>query len=178
MATYSQRKIRTLLRQSDNARTADEKGEKLEGLTCHLFQKVAGVFFYDKNVIDGQRAHELDVVFTNLQHQNGFRFLDPVIFVECKNTGERVSSQAVGWFVRKLQDRGANSGILIALNGITGVADGESAAHSEVLNALLRDKIKILILTRDDILLLRTTNDTVTLLREKYLQLTVYKTVV
>jgi len=52
--------------------------------------------------------------------------------------------------VRKLQDRGASHGILIALNGITG--DGDQSAHSEVLGALIRDKIKILVLTRGEIL--------------------------
>lgn len=176
MARYSQPTIRLLLRQSDTAASADEKGEKLETLARYLFEKVRGMSFFDKNVIDQPRAHELDLVFSNTQDST-LRFLDPVVFIECKNTADRVGSQAVGWFVRKLQDRGATSGILIALSGITGAADGVSNAHSEVLTALVRDRIKILILSRDEILNLQTTNDLVESLLQKYLQLAVYKTV-
>jgi hypothetical protein len=177
MARYSQPKIRLLLRQSDTAASADEKGEKLETLTRYLFEKVRSMSFFDRNVIDQPRAHELDLVFSNTQDSTALRFLDPVVFIECKNTADRVGSQAVGWFVRKLQDRGATSGILIALSGITGAADGVSNAHSEVLTALVRDRIKILILSRDEILNLQTTDDLVDSLLQKYLQLAVYKTV-
>jgi hypothetical protein len=52
------------------------------------------------------------------------RFLDPIVIVECKNTGTPVGSQDVGWFVRKLQNRGANVGILVALAGIAGAQAG------------------------------------------------------
>ena len=57
----------------------------------------------------------------------------------------QVGSNEVAWFVHKLKVRGASHGILIALNGITG--QGETSAHSEVLGALIGDKIKILVLS-------------------------------
>jgi hypothetical protein len=104
-------------------------------------------------------------------------FLDSVLIVECKHAADPVGSAAVGWFVRKLQDRGCRHGILIALNGITGSGDGQSNAHSEVLTALVRDGIKILVLSRAEILGLANTEDLIALLKAKVLRLTLYRTV-
>jgi hypothetical protein len=177
MPKYFQRKIRTLLQESDDAPTSDEKGNKLEELTRYLFEKVPGVSFYGKNILNDNRAHELDVVFWNATNQSEISFLDLVLIVECKNTGSPVSSSDVGWFVRKLQDRGVNCAILVALNGITGIADGSSNAHSEVLSALIRDKIKILVITREEILAFTHTDDLVELPKKKIMALTLYKTV-
>src|SRR2546421_11876003 len=112
MPKYSQRRIRALLRESDNASTNDERGDKLEELTRYLFEKVRGISFYDRNILDANRAQELDVVFWNPSNLSEIGFLDLVLIIECKNTGHPVSSAGVGWFVRKLQDRGANHGIL------------------------------------------------------------------
>ncbi len=178
MARYSTARIARLLHDSDNAPTADQKGEILEQLTRYVFERVPGVSFYAKNILDGNRAHELDVVFWNLQKQSDICFLDAVIIVECKNTAHPVSSAQVGWFVRKLQDRGATHGVLIALNGITGNNDEDNSAHSEVSSALVRDKIRVLVVTREELLALHTTDNLVNLLKEKILQLTLYKTIV
>jgi len=178
MARYSQKKIRKLIQQSDNASTADKKGDKLEELAKYLFGKIRGVTFYGKNILDGNRAQEIDVVFWNLQNVSDLCFLDAILIVECKNLCTPVSSSEVGWFVRKLQDRGAACGLLIILGGITGSQDGTSNAHSEVLSALTRDGIKIIILTRHEILSLRLTYDLIKLIREKLLNLTLRKTVV
>lgn len=70
-----------------------------------------------------------------------------------------------------------NNGILISLSGITGANDGQSNAHSEVLSALVRDKIKILLISRDDILNLTTTDNLVEHLQDKMLKLTIEKTI-
>jgi hypothetical protein len=177
MSRYSKKRIRALLRESDTASTADKKGEKLEELARYLFEKVSGISFYGRNILDGNRAHELDVVFWNPSNLSEIGFLDLVLIIECKNTGNPVSSADVGWFIRKLQDRGANYAILIALSGITGAASGVDNAHSEILSALVRDKIKVLVVTRQEILDLNDTADLVELLKKKILTLTLYKTV-
>jgi hypothetical protein len=177
MARYSKAKIRTLLGQSDAAATADEKGEKLERLVRHLFEKIPGLYYHDKNILDANRAHELDVAFWNSQNRSEVFFLDPVVIVECKNTAHPVGSPEVGWFVRKLQDRGANYGVLVALSGITGAGDGTTGAHSEVLTALTRDRIKIVLITREDILSLGSSDDLVQVIKSKVLRLTLYKAV-
>ena len=79
--------------------------------------------------------------------------------------------------MRKLQDRSTTAGVLVTLSGITGAADGVSNAHSEVLSALVRDRIKILVLNHEELISLTTTGDLLGLLKEKYLQLVLYKTV-
>ena len=178
MARYSVSEISRLLDESDNAPTADKKGEKLEDLARYLLEKIPGVEFYDRNVLDGQRAHEIDIVFWNHPTRSRISFLDTVLIVEFKNHGTPVSSAQVGWFVRKLQDRGAKSAILISLSGITGSFNEESNAHSEVLNALVRDGIKILILSRSEILRLLNTNDLYDLLKKKLLKLTLNRTII
>ena len=174
MARYSAAKMQQMLQESDSAATAHEKGDKLEQLIRYVFDKVPGVTFYQKNVLDENRAHELDLAFWNLQSQSEICFLDPVIIVECKNTGQPLGSNGVGWFVRKLQDRGVSYGILVSLSGITGQADGHNNAHSEVLSALTRDGIKILLIDRQELLSLTNTNDLVELLKRKILRLTLY----
>ena len=177
MARYSAAKIQEVLQASDNAATADEKGDKLEQLIRYVFDKVPGVTFYQKNILDQNRAHELDLAFWNLQNQSAICFLDPVIIVECKNTGKPLGGNGVGWFVRKLQDRGITYGILVSLSGITGQADERSNAHSEVLSALTRDGIKILLIDRQELLSLNDTEDLVELLKTKILRLTLYKAI-
>lgn len=177
MARYSNANIRKLLHESDNAPTSDEKGEILEDLVKYLFDKVPGVSFHKKNVLDGVRAHELDVVFKNDKRVSDLYFLDFVIITECKNTGHRLGSMGVRWFIDKLRDCGVSTGILISLSGITGVADGVSNAHSEVIYAVVRDKVSVLILSREEIEILTTTDELVNLLQDKILSLTIERTV-
>lgn len=177
MAKYSQTKIARLLRESDNAPTTAVKGAKLEELVKYLFCKVSKVTFYGANILDGVRAHEIDVVFNNDTRSSDLYFLDHAIITECKNTAAPTSSAQVGWFVRKLQDRIATSGILISLNGITGEADGVSNAHSEIINALTRDGIRILVIKRADILAFQDTDDLVALLQRKIMKLTIERTI-
>ncbi|MDD5529163.1 MAG: restriction endonuclease [bacterium] len=177
MAIYSKKIIIKLLNQSDTVGTADEKGAKLEELMCYIFEKIPGVSFIEKNILDTPRAHEIDIAFWNLQNKSDISFLDSVIIIECKNTSTPIGSMDVGWFVRKLQDRGSNHGILVSLSGITGASNGISNAHSEILNALTRDRIKIILITRDEILNLIRTQDLVKLMINKILSLTLHRTV-
>lgn len=177
MARYSRDKITTLLDESDNAPNSDVKGDKLEELVKYLFDKVKGVKFHKMNVLDGVRAHELDVTFKNDQRISDLYFLDFVIITECKNTAHRLESAGVRWFIDKLRDCGRKNGILISLRGITGVADRQSNAHSEIINAVVRDGIAVLLLDRREILSLQKTNDLVELLQDKILRLTIERTV-
>lgn len=170
MADLLAAEITRLLDAVDNAPTNDAKGAALEALGKYLFESAEGVECCGQNILEGARAQELDLAFWIDQRTSEFYFLDAFLIVECKATASRVSSREVGWFVRKLQDHGAHVAVLIALNGITG--DGGTAAQSEVLGALTRDKIKILLLTRAEIIACRTTSDLATLLKEKILKLT------
>jgi hypothetical protein len=177
MAAYSRAKINAMLAAVDTATTADAKGAALEELSRYLFEKNKGVECVGQNILDAPRAHELDLAFWIDPHVSGLHFLEALLVVECKATEAPVGSAEVGWYVRKLQDRGARHGVLVALNGITGAADGAASAHSEILAALLRDGIRILLLTRPEILLLRSTNDLAALLKSKLLRLTLERVV-
>jgi hypothetical protein len=147
----------------------------LEELGIYLLSKISGFRFLRRNILDAPRAHELDLAFWNDQKVSLLHFLDAVLIAECKASAGAVGNDEVGWFVRKLQARGASHGILIALNGITG--HGERNAHSEVLGALVGDRIKILLLTRAEILTLTTTTELANLLKEKETHLTLERVV-
>jgi hypothetical protein len=175
MTRYSRRRINSILEDVDSAPNADAKGAALEELGKYLFEKVPGVECAGQNILDAPRAHELDLAFWNDQRLSILYFLDAVLIVECKASDNPVGSAEVGWFVRKLQDRGAQHGILIALNGITG--DGETSAHNEILTALIRDRVKILLFTRPEILTLSRVEDLSEALKDKLLQLTLKRTV-
>jgi hypothetical protein len=177
MPRYSLKRLAAMLDGCDTAPNADGAGARLETLVVYLFGKLPGFELYDRNILDAPRAHELDLVFWHIQASSPVGFLDPIVFVECKNTSDPVSSYDVGWFVRKLQDRGANVAILVALSGITGAQSGNMNAHSEILTALVRDRIKLLLLNRGEIENLHTTEDLAGLLREKYLALSLRLTV-
>jgi hypothetical protein len=175
MPAYDTARIQASLTAIDGAPTSDAKGDALEALARYLFETIPGVAFMRKNILDAPRAHELDVAFWNDSRVSQLYFIDAVIIVECKAAGTPTGSHDVGWYVRKLQDRGSGYGILIALNGITG--DGNTSAHSEVLAALTRDGIRILVLTRAEIVRLASTEDLSDLLKEKVSQLTLDRVV-
>ncbi len=176
MPRYSQRRIAALLRAVDQAPNSDAKGARLEEFIDYVFTRLRGVSLLERNVLDAPRAHELDAAFWNDQPESEVAFLDAVILAECKATQDPVGSAAVGWFVRKLQDRGAQHGILVALSGITG-AGNQRSAESEVIGALVRDKIKVLLLDRNELSSLRTTRDLADLLKRKILELTLRRAV-
>lgn len=160
--------IKQMLERSDGALTSDLKGDILEELVKTLFAEIPGLSFWGKNVLDIYRAQEFDVVFTNDVRVSELYFMDPLIITECKNTKKPLGSCEVGWFVRKLQDRGMSCGILISLYGITGNADKEMNAHREVIDALTRDKITILILSRAELQNMNGPEDLCKLLKAKY----------
>jgi hypothetical protein len=177
MPAYLSSKIDALLAAVDGAATADAKGDALEDLSRYLFEGVEGVTCIGKNILDGRRAHELDLAFWIDQPRSLLHFLEAILIVECKATGNAVGSSEVSWFVRKLQVRGARFGVLVALSGITGKKDGVSSAYSEILDALVKDGIKILLLTRSDISQLTDTGDLSGLLRRQLLDLTLRRVV-
>ena len=94
-----------------------------------------------------------------------------------KATGTAVGSHEVGWFLRKLQVRGARHGVLVALSGIAGKADGVTSAYSEILDAQTKDDIKILLLTREDISTLTDTRALSENLQRQFLALTLRRVV-
>jgi hypothetical protein len=177
MARISASRIQALLAAIDGAPNTDVKGDKLEELAQYMFAKLRGVDFLQRNILDGARAHELDVAFWNNIPVSSIPFVEALLVVECKAKAAPASSADVGWFIRKLQDRGLRIGILVALAGITGASDGQSNAHSEVLNAMVRDGIRVLVLSRSELEAMTSTEELADVLKRKYLRLTLDRVV-
>lgn len=176
MPRYSQRRIRQLLAQSDAGNTY-VKGQKFEDLVLYLFEKFSGIRLAERNVLDATGSQELDLALWNNRIMGPFDILDPIIICECKNEATPLSSAKVREFVHKLRTRGASSGILVSSSGISGQLNGYRYANSVIMDALSIDGKKVIVIDREDILSYSTTNDMFNDITEKYLQLTIRRTV-
>lgn len=175
MPRYNQRKIRQLLAQSDAGNTY-VKGQKFEDLVLYLFDKFSGVRLARRNVLDATGSQELDLALWNNRVIGPFDILDPIVICECKNEATALSSAKVREFVHKLRTRGAKSGILVSSLGISGQLNGYRYANSVIMDALSIDGIKVIVIDRADILSYLTTDDMFNDIAEKYLQLTIKRT--
>jgi len=95
-----------------------------------------------------------------------------IILVECKNWNNACGSQEVAYFVNRLRQRGCDHGILIATNGITGVAEDLTRAHFEIATALTSG-VRVVVIRLDELTPLTTSDEIVTLLKKKLCQLVV-----
>ena len=170
MSKFSTIRIKELLEKSDAAKLPDHKGEALEELGCYLFGKMKGLELYAKNKFNKSGSRELDIIFTNDRRTSELHFLDGFIPIECKNTTKKTTSEQVNWFVNKVSDTSVRYGILLTLSGVTG-KDETEAAKSEIMRAVSKFRIGILVLTRAEILHLRLTRDLANLLEQKFLAL-------
>jgi len=105
----------------------------------------------------------------NTRLPEGLALLPTVLTAECKDWVRPVDSRTVGYFVNILANRGAEAGILIAANGITGDPEELSSAHALSISAVARG-IKLLIMTTSEIQGFRCTADLTELLNRRYLR--------
>lgn len=176
MPNYSNARIQDFLNRSDAAANADAKGRIFEDLVVYLMDKYQGVRVAERNVLDVTGAQELDVVFWNNRVRSPFDFLDPILITECKNEANPLSSAKCREFVAKLRSRGANTGLLITSSGIAGQLNGYRYANSVIMDALTADRIKVIVIDRAEILSLNNTGDLVRIITDKYLNLTLRRT--
>jgi len=177
MSLYSINKIQDYLNRSDNASSSDAKGDIFEELVIYLFTKCRGIRLVDRNIIDSTGSREFDIALGNNRAVSPFDYLDPIIICECKNEANPIGSNDVRDFVQKLRTSGANNGIIISSNGITGQIRGHNRnATSAIIDAMTMDRIKIIILTRAEIMNLSTTDNLSNLIWEKFSQLTLRRT--
>jgi Restriction endonuclease len=170
MAAYSQAQIKKLLNAADTAATNDAKGKILEDLVCYLFEKIPGLTFPQRNVLNRFESEEIDVAFFNEQHPKGLRSFNRFLLIECKNWSGPVGSLEVGAFLSKLRSRGLEFGILIAANGITGKPEDSTAAHQQVTLALAEGR-QLIIITRAEIETLKASDELVRMIKTKVCQL-------
>ncbi|WP_431293397.1 restriction endonuclease [Pedobacter sp. P26] len=167
MSKFSTIRIKELLEKSDAAKLPDHKGAALEELGCYLFGKMKGLELYGKNKFNKSGSRELDIIFTNDRRTSELHFLDGFIPIECKNTTKKTTSDQVNWFANKVSDTTCRYGILLTLSGVTG-KDETEAAKSEIMRAVSKFGIGILVLTRAEILDMRSTLDLANLLQQKW----------
>lgn len=176
MPRISRTTIRNFFAQADAATTKADKGRYLEDLACYLFELVPGISVALRNPKNTYDTEEIDVALFNDQHSRGFKFLNFLILVECKNWSSPVGSMEVAWFITKIRNRSLDFGILIAANGITGNDEDKKQAHDVVSKALAAG-IRIIVLTRTEIEGLRTTDELAKMVKWKLCELIVSGTV-
>jgi len=96
------------------------KGKLLEQLMADMFGAVDGLRIMKRNA--RVRAEELDLVIKSHIETGFWRIAGSPIIVECKNWAAKVGAREITLLLEKLQalSPDAKTGILVALNGITG----------------------------------------------------------
>ena len=124
------------------------KGKLLEQLMEDILGSIDGLQILKRNA--RLRAEELDLVIKNDLTTGFWRLAGSPIIVECKNWAEKVGAPEISLLLDKLQAIGpdAKTGILVALNGITG--DSYADAVLKVREARQRGRY-ILVLDHHDL---------------------------
>lgn len=172
MPSISQARVRRFLRDSQNAPTTKAKGQLFEDLVCYIFKKVPGITVAKRNTLNPYHSEEIDVSFWNEKRAGGFSFLPNLILVEAKNWSAPAGSQEIAHFAAKLEERGLEFGLFVALNGISGVGAEISAARDKVRLALGK-KIQILVVKGSDVESFKTGADIVKFVKTKLCELAV-----
>jgi hypothetical protein len=153
-----------------HAPTTTEQGRALEDLVCYLFEAIPGIGLTERNLVNPFGTEEIDVAFWNDQLRLGLWFLPTTILVECKNWSKPVGSDEVSYFVRKLQNRRLDFGLLVATRGITGSPSLLTDAHFEVATAL-KDGVRVVVIDRAEIETLLHSDHLIELVKRKLLML-------
>lgn len=176
MKPINQLRVQKLLRIADTTSVGDTRGRAFEILCCYLLGSVPGLRVVGRDEVDLFESEEIDLMVTNDHNPDGLWFLNPrFILVECKNWSRPVGSQEVAWFDRKLHDRHIDFGILVAANGITGVANLLTSANHVIVDAL-RDGREIIVVTRREMEVITSSDDIVELLKDKQTRLKLKRT--
>jgi hypothetical protein len=126
------------------------KGQAFESAVRYLFEQIPGVSYRLQRALGLFKAEEVDLLFANLQRDDGLSRMDPELLVECKNWSSPVGAMEVNWFATKLRRRSRSFGVLVAARGITGDPDLRTAACQEVVLSLNEGQA-VAILTREEI---------------------------
>jgi hypothetical protein len=171
VAAIDQVRLNDLLeRARDGDLRADVRGLALEDLAELMFAAVPGVDVVASRSVDVFRSQELDVVCRNHHLTDGLSDFDHLVIVECKNWSSPVGSMEVAWFDTKLRVRSRRTGVLIAMNGITGDPHSLTSAN-QIVSFALGEGRSILVLRVDEIEALQTGEDLATLLKRKEVEL-------
>ena len=166
--TASRRRIRSELSAIRATRDSRLKGERLEALISRVMRGIPGLTLEDQDVENSYGTEEIDLYFWNNRPTNGLHFLDCPLIVECKAWSRPVAGRELRSFATLLRDKGRRSGILIALEGITGDAATRSAGFFHLSSALAGGQT-VLVVTGADLEAIDTPGALVRTLRRRML---------
>jgi hypothetical protein len=149
----------------------ERKGRLLETMIADLFASIPGLALDGQDVVNAFRSEEIDLIFWNYQHDQGFRFLDCPLIVECKGWSRPVAGREVRYFATELKDKGRRNGIFVALNGITGDERNLTAAFFHVAAAMI-EGVQVLVLTGEELAAIQQVEDLISIFRRKLLGMT------
>ena len=130
---------------------ANEKGDALEDVAEFLFEGMKDVTVRDRNL--RTQSREIDLVLEHTESRKSlFSYYSRFILVECKNRSQSMSVGEVDKFMGNLRDTGADLGIIISWNGISGEDSDTDAMRAtkaqkesfEIITLSSRDLYRIL----------------------------------
>ena len=101
-----------------NPTEINAKGRLLEQVISQIISLVRDLHVVGTRIDDG--IQEIDIYVRNHNKKYVWADLEGMIFIECKNWADRVRSNEIMVFGQKLENKGLSSGVLVAMNGITG----------------------------------------------------------
>lgn len=141
-------RLRELYEQSKSENDPNKKGRLLEEVVAGMINLVNDLKVHKRNVRTDKE--EIDLLTRNKSKEEPWTHLGPMIFVECKNWSRPVGSSHIGVFRTKLMDHQTDSGIFVAVNGITGKGSFQ-AARAQIRDAWRIHKKRIFVLDGKDI---------------------------
>lgn len=161
----------SLLDAVDTANGSVDKGKALEELLAYLLESIPGSTDLRRNVINEFGTEEIDLIFLQQPCPDGLWFLSSLILVECKNWSHPVDSRATSYFADGIRTRGCDTGILVAASDISGTAARPSAGRFVTATHLMRDGVKVLVVTLEELHQITCIAEFVALLRQSLMDL-------
>jgi hypothetical protein len=112
----------------------------------------------------------MDLYFWNIRGRDGLHFLDCPLIIECKGWSRAISGRELRQFATLLRDRGRQSGIFVALSGITGSSQATTAGFYHLTAALAGGQL-VLVVTGEDLASACDPPSLITLLQRRMLDL-------
>lgn len=164
MTAFDPTIVEKLIRESESAATANERGQKYEAVLAYIFNCVPGTVVVP-NSTSYYGSEQIDIA---VAHSGALSGLPAEFLVECKNYTHPVDSKAVGYFLFICLSRGARLAVIAAANGLTGDPDEMTHAHS-LAKAASAMGCRLVILTNDDLLGFQTVDDICETVQRRYL---------
>jgi hypothetical protein len=147
----------------------NHKGKTLEVFVKNLFNCLNGFTLCGEDL--RLQDCEVDLSYrVNSQISDLHRYLEPIVFIECKNRERAASVQDISHHIIRLSHRKLNAGIFVSLGGISGYTPHSQSIKdglSLIVEEYRQNKRLILPIVWEDILAVRRGVNLYTLLDNK-----------